>query len=84
MSYADRIFKELKDKLKNLTDNANYDDLEQTKIILEEFIESIDDKLTQVCKDCDGDGEVETLVESNGYEVDVTLICETCRGTGKA
>lgn len=84
MSYADRVHQELRDKLHNLTENAGTEDLQTTKSILEEYIEVIDGKLTDVCPVCNGEGEIETLVEYGGRDIDRTFVCQTCKGTGKA
>lgn len=86
MSYADRIFKELRNNLHNVTKDANKDDLETTKDILLEYIELIDGKIGEgkYCPDCNGEGEFETTVEYNGREIDRTFICHTCKGTGRA
>lgn len=84
MSFADRTFKELRDRLSQLTDKANSDDLNTIKMICDEFSEFIDSKTKDLCKYCEGSGEIERLVEYGGRELEQTFICEYCSGTGKA
>ena len=86
MSYADRVFKELRNTLHNVTKDANKEDLETTKDILLEYIELIDGKIREgnFCPDCNGEGEIETTVEFGGRDIDRTFVCHTCKGTGRA
>jgi DnaJ-class molecular chaperone len=84
MSYTDRVHQELRDKLHSLTANAGTEDLQTTKSILEEYIEVIDGNLADICKNCNGDGEIDELIEYNGREVERTLICDVCKGTGRS
>lgn len=84
MSFADNTFKELRHRLAELTDKANGDDLNHIKMICDEYSELIDTKLNSVCPDCNGEGETEMLYEVNGRDIERTLTCSTCRGTGKA